>query len=295
MNTQISTNQDTRTSPAGNTRDRLLAGLPVTERRIQCSGISTALLEGGEGKPVILLHGPGESAVWWMRVIPRLTKSNRVIVPDLPGHGSSDSDDALNEERIINWTRELTEYVSGKPVIVGHLLGGSIAARFAVRHSAMIDSLVLVNSFGLDKFRPAPSFAYRLIRFMVRPTKKNYQRFLPHCMFDMDSLKKQMGNTWELFLEYNLECARNPEQKNALKVLMKEVGVPVIPQEDLDGLNLPVTLIWGRHDRANKLDIAEAASKRYDWPLHIIEEARDDPKLEQPDAFVNALLGCMEA
>lgn len=48
-----------------NTRERLLADLPVTERRIQLAGVSSAVLEGGDGPPVILLHGPGEFAALW--------------------------------------------------------------------------------------------------------------------------------------------------------------------------------------------------------------------------------------
>jgi hypothetical protein len=44
------------------TRKRSLAELPVTERRLQLAGISSAVLEGGNGPPVVLLHGPGEFA-----------------------------------------------------------------------------------------------------------------------------------------------------------------------------------------------------------------------------------------
>jgi hypothetical protein len=43
-----------------NTRDRLLAGLPMNDKRLELAGISTAVLEGGAGSPVVLLHGPGE-------------------------------------------------------------------------------------------------------------------------------------------------------------------------------------------------------------------------------------------
>ena len=45
-----------------NARERMLADLPVTERRLQLAGISSAVLEGGDGPPVLLLHGPGEFA-----------------------------------------------------------------------------------------------------------------------------------------------------------------------------------------------------------------------------------------
>ena len=61
--------------------------MPVTERRLQLAGVSTAVLEGGDGPPVVLLHGPGEYAAHWMRVIPDLVTTHRVVAPDLPGHG----------------------------------------------------------------------------------------------------------------------------------------------------------------------------------------------------------------
>jgi pimeloyl-ACP methyl ester carboxylesterase len=48
-------------------------------------------------------------------------------------------------------------------------------------------------------------------------------------------------------------------------------------------------LIWGRHDLATDLSVAQAASDRYGWPLHVIEDAGDDPAMEQADAFVAAL------
>ena len=54
-----------------NARERVLAELPVTERRLQVAGISSAVLEGGDGPPVILLHGPGEFAALWGQVIRR--------------------------------------------------------------------------------------------------------------------------------------------------------------------------------------------------------------------------------
>ena len=46
-------------------RALLLSGLPVTERRLQVAGVSTAVLEGGAGPPILLLHGPGDFAGMW--------------------------------------------------------------------------------------------------------------------------------------------------------------------------------------------------------------------------------------
>lgn len=278
-------------------RAQLLAEIPITERRLDLAGISTAILEGGEGPPVILLHGPGETAIWWMRVIPFLVKTNRVIVPDLPGHGSSRVDsDKLDADLVFNWVTELIEQTCpSPPVLVGNILGGSIATRYAVDHGDHIDLLVLVNSLGLGKFRPSPSFAFGLFRFMIWPTEKNFNRFFPHCIYDVDDLQNRMGEKWKPFVEYNLECANDKELGDALQFLMKNLGIPKIPDTELEKIDVPTALIWGRYDKANKLKIAEAASKKFGWPLYIIEETRDDPKLERPEKFVDALKAVIQS
>jgi len=70
---------------------------------------------------------------------------------------------------------------------------------------------------------------------------------------------------------------------------MEAFGMPEIAPAELARITVPTTLIWGRHDLATPLPIAEAASARYGWPLQVIENAADDPPLERPEAFLNAL------
>src|SRR5688572_17070526 len=89
-------------------RERLLATLPVKERRLDLCGVSTSVIEGGDGAPVILLHGPSGYAAHWMGVLPALLEHHRVIAPDLPGHGASRPvDGALDAEQVLAWLGEL--------------------------------------------------------------------------------------------------------------------------------------------------------------------------------------------
>ena len=119
-------------------REQLLAWLPVTERRLDLAGVSTTTLEGGSGPPVILLHGPFAHAGHWLRVIPDLVKTHRVIAPDLPGHGTSlATESALTVEGVLTWLDELiARTCESPPALVGQTLGGAIAARFAIGHGA---------------------------------------------------------------------------------------------------------------------------------------------------------------
>jgi pimeloyl-ACP methyl ester carboxylesterase len=273
-----------------NARVQLLAGLPVGERRLALAGISTAVLEGGTGSPLVLLHGPGESAAKWLRVIPELVKTHRVIAPDLPGHGASGgSEQVLDAEQVLAWVGELIAHTCpSPPVLLGHVLGGAIAARFVIAHPDRVDRLVLVDSLGLAPFRPAPRFALTMVHFLARPTERTYERFMRQCSYDLDGLRREMGERWEPFVAYNLTGARPPGSR-AVSRLMRSVGVPRIPPEDLARLDVPTTLIWGRHDRANRLRVAERARARYGWPLQVVEGCADDPPRDRPEAFLDAL------
>ncbi|MGI8632591.1 MAG: alpha/beta fold hydrolase [Solirubrobacterales bacterium] len=159
--TTENTNSQTPTGTADQHRERLLRGVPVTERRLHVAGISSAILEGGEGPPVVLLHGPGESAVNWRWTIPNLATTHRVIAPDLPAHGASGAgDQPLDADRAIEWLDRLIEATCHEPpTIVGHVLGGAIAARFAAQRPDRLQRLVLVDSLGLGRFLPRPRFA----------------------------------------------------------------------------------------------------------------------------------------
>jgi pimeloyl-ACP methyl ester carboxylesterase len=274
----------------GHCRERLLARLPVTERRLQIAGVSTAVLEGGSGPPLVLLHGPGEFAGKWLRVLPPLVTTHRVIAPDLPGHGeSSVVGGELDADGVLAWVRDLIERTCDfPPALVGHVLGGAIAARFAVNHSDRLSRLVLVDSLGLGPFRPAPAFLLTMMAFLARPTEGTYTRFMRQCSLDLEGLREQMADDWAPFAAYNLQLARSPGAKIAGR-LMRRLGLPVIPEAELARIAVPTALIWGRYDRANRLRIAETACARFGWPLHVIENCADDPPRDQPDAFLKAL------
>jgi len=92
------------------TRERLLAGLPVRQRRVDAAGVATALLEGGAGPPLFLLHGGIEcGGVYWAPVIARLAVNHRVLVPDAPGLCESASFDRLDDEHFAGWLHELID------------------------------------------------------------------------------------------------------------------------------------------------------------------------------------------
>ena len=70
-----------------------------------------------------------------------------------------------------------------------------------------------------------------------------------------------------------------------------KIGTKQIPDTELQRINIPTGLLWGRYDRMIPLRLAETASSKLSWPLHVIEDAGHVPHIEQPEAFLRAIDG----
>jgi pimeloyl-ACP methyl ester carboxylesterase len=268
-----------------------MAAMPAAERRIQLAGISTTVLEGGDGPLVVLLHGPAANATHWLRVIPDLVSTHRVVAPDLPGHGRSEvADGRLDATRLLDWLGDLIEKCCAEPpLLVGHLASGALAARYAVDRSGRLRRLVLVDSFGFVPFQPAPDLGRALGEFVAAPSDASHDDLWRRCAFDLDALRDRMGAQWAPFRAYNVDRARAPSVQAALGAFLAAFAGAPIPPDDLARISVPTTLIWGRNDLATPVEVAEGVSARYGWPLHVIGRCADDPPVERPEALLEAL------
>jgi pimeloyl-ACP methyl ester carboxylesterase len=274
------------------TRQRVLAGAPLTERRLELAGVSTAVLEGGNGPPVVLLHGQGGWAGMWLPVAADLMRRHRVVAPDLPGLGASTVPDGPPDAaRVLAWLAALVERTCpAPPAMVGASLGASIAARFAIAHPDRLSRLVLVAAGSLARFRPAPGVVLALVRFLARPSERTQRGFLRQVAVDPARARALMSPDAQA---YALELARTPSVRAANRRLLRELGTRPIPSRQLAAIAVPTALIWGRQDRVMRLRIAEEASARYGWPLHVIEDAGHFAA-EQPEAFRSALAAALD-
>lgn len=278
------------TTTGGDARARLLAGSPVTERRLQLAGVSTAVLEGGDGPPVVVLHGQGGFAAQCMPLVAGIVATHHVVAPDLPGLGASEMHGRKPDPpTVMTWLAELIDKAcDAPPALVGMSLGGAIAARFAIDHGDLIARLVLINAGGLGG-RPTPGALLALIRHNAHPTERSLARLRAYVMLDPERARHNAGDRWDPLHTYMLELARTPSVRTANKRLLRELGIPPIPPHDLARIAVPTTLIWARHDRVMRLRYAEQASARYGWPLIVIDDAGHVVFAEQPDATLRAV------
>ncbi|HEX2375196.1 MAG TPA: alpha/beta fold hydrolase [Actinomycetota bacterium] len=232
MSRQRIAGDDSRQAAGGHARRQLLAGAPVTERRLELAGVSTAVLEGGDGPPVVLLHGQGGWAGVWLPAAAALVRTHQVVAPDLPGLGASRATEGPpGAETALLWLAELIDRTCPTPpVLVGASLGGSIAARFAAAHSDRLAGLVLIGMGGLvGKVRLPPGLLLALVRHSLRPSERTALGMLRQVSVDVDRARRRMGERWAPFRAYSLELSRTPSARQANRRLLGELGLPQDP------------------------------------------------------------------
>jgi pimeloyl-ACP methyl ester carboxylesterase len=87
---------------------------------------------------------------------------------------------------------------------------------------------------------------------------------------------------------YEVSRGMVPHVRRTMRQLIKAC-TKQIPAADLQRIDVPTALVWGRADRMVRLRIAELASARFGWPLQVIEDAGHVPMVEQPESFMRAL------
>ena len=129
------------------------------------------IAHGGDGPPVLLLHGFPETHVCWQRIAPPLAEGHRVIVPDLRGYGATEAPaggphgEGYTKREM---ARELVELMAAlgheRFAVVGHDRGARVAYRLALDHPERVTRVALLNVVPtIDQFErmgAGPSLGY---------------------------------------------------------------------------------------------------------------------------------------
>jgi len=129
---------------------------PEIANSIKTGTFNTNYHDTGEGSPVIMLHGsgPGVSA-WanWRTVMPILSKTRRVIAPDMVGFGYTDRPDGMVFD-MDAWVKQTLDLMDALKIeqadLVGNSFGGALALALAVKEPARIRKMVLMGSMGVS-------------------------------------------------------------------------------------------------------------------------------------------------
>ena len=127
-------------------------GVASEDQFVQGAAVPIAVRDsGGDGAPIVLLHGIGRTLLDWEAVLPLLSAEYRVISMDLRNHGHSGAGVWTWPAVLSDVSCVLTRFDARDAVLVGHSLGGIIAACYAQAHPA---TRGVINLDGFGKGRP---------------------------------------------------------------------------------------------------------------------------------------------
>ena len=141
-----------RPDPHPNAPDwyREAQAVPRTDEFVEVDGCPVHYLAWGERerRGIVFVHGGGAHAHWWTHVAARYAKGYRVAALDLSGHGDSGRRTRYGLE---GWTDEVMAVagdagMEGKPVVVGHSMGGFVTIATAARHPDALAGAVVCDS-----------------------------------------------------------------------------------------------------------------------------------------------------
>ena len=141
---------DAGAADAGPADARLLPGFKVD--KVKTSGALLHTVVGGNGPPLLLLHGAPLTHLSWFRVAPELAKKYTVVAPDLRGYG--DSSKPQDGDQHINYSKRtmaqdavelMRHFGFDRFAVVGHDRGGRVAHRLALDHPDAVTRMSVLD------------------------------------------------------------------------------------------------------------------------------------------------------
>ena len=250
-------------------------------------------LSGGEGEPLLLLHGLSGSVGNWVELLPDLAARYRVLAPDLPGHGysgrlprgASTADFAAAAAAVLDHEGHR------RALVAGHTFGGLVALRLAQARPDLVGGLLLVSPAGISSATRAARLAVvasarvrpgRLVApFRFRFARRGWYRralFRPWFVSDALSLTPRAAHGL---------LAAQPLHADTL--VAGRAMLADDPRLDLPALDCRVLVLWGARDAQLSLEDAFQYARRLRAKLRLIADCGHLAIVERPHAVLDAL------
>lgn len=255
------------------------------------AGHRVRYVSGGQGPPMLLIHGfGGDGVVTWRSQAVALRKHRSLVIPDLLWFGDSSSNAAPTLTAQAEAQLALMDHLGiEKADVMGISYGGFVLLRMAQLAPHRLGKIVIVDS-------PGPQFSDDDVAEMLQKygATEPADIFLPDTPDDVKAIMDltfhktpPMPRVLRKDILNNMFDEHRTEQAALLDDLPKN-RADITPEmlEDLDD----ILVVWGRHDPIFPLETGERLAETLGAELYIIEDADHGPNVEHPNDFNQAVL-----
>jgi pimeloyl-ACP methyl ester carboxylesterase len=233
--------------------------------------------EAGSGPCMVLLHGAGDQAGAWARMVRPLADRYRVVIPDLPGHWKSDPKTGpLGIGQVLGGLEAVmdTSCAGESCILVGNSMGAWIAMLYAVEHPDRVARLVAINGGAIREENPAVN---------IYPTTREEARA---------TMKGLMGPATPPVPDFVLDDVIRHARVGPAGRLAQTAGDmgPYLLDGRLDEVTVPVELVWGDADGLLTMDYAQRLLDGLPHArLHVVHGCGHIPERECPDRTLEVM------
>jgi pimeloyl-ACP methyl ester carboxylesterase len=274
---------------------RVLAGASAQSRYVEIvPGRRLHAIEAGDGKPLVLLHGSGPTALLFLPLLERL-KDVRAIAVDRPGFGLSDPSErppeAYRQAAIDSLTRILDGLGVAETALLGNSMGGTWALWYALAHPDRVSRLVLL---GVPPLLPGTRVPPPMLAVATPPVGQPPQMPPPSretvvqsmsMMGEGDTIVNYPGQI-EALVAAGYDRLASDTSLAELRAAISPTGwQPALAMrpDELEELTVPTLLIWGEHDPFGGADVARMTAATIPHALLEVVSAGHAPWLGHPD------------
>lgn len=266
----------------------LLPGLE--ERFVEHRGVRMRVFAGGDGPPLLLIHGYG-GAAWNFSELAPLLPGRSLLIPDLPGHAGSGPLPA--GPTMAAYADAVAACLPDEPVdVLGHSMGGAVALRLAERRPDLVRRIVLAAAAGITSSSRLSEITITLVgivqparilgRGVERIARSPRLRRLVFGGFEVSNA--------DLLTQRSVHgLLRGPTMHTDALGAGRALAADD-PRRDLDRVRCPVLVLWGGRDRQVPLDDGFEYARRLRAPVRVIADCGHLLISERPDVCARAVL-----
>jgi len=253
----------------------------LNSKSIQLDNLNVHYLTGGYGEPIVIVHGGGSGSSSWLQTAENLSKSHTIYAPDLPGFGDTGS--TGNKFNLLDFVSFIEHFSNSLGLesfsLIGHSIGGYIAAQYALHFPKKVRRLILVGSLGLG----------REIALWVRVLSSAiFRKGLGQPLLKILSIICKIAHLLNLrfkclipFYQLKMDIGKN---------ITNLKGQTIVLMNKLSELIMPTLIIWGANDNIVPFKHAYAAAQVIPkCEVHVFEDCSHSVQSQKAGDFSELL------